>query len=178
MKKYVASVIVFIAMAAALLVTQAARADEELHAKVVDAITMFEKTDSLLAEYFSDAYGYVVFPNIIKGGLGIGGARGSGEVYERGRKIGNATLTQFTIGAQVGGQAYSEVIFFEDEASLENFKGSKMEFTAQVSAIAAAAGASKDAPYKNGVVVFTVGKKGLMAEAAVGGQKFKFTADL
>jgi len=177
MKKYSASAIALVFLAAALLVTQVVRADEELHAKVVDAITLFEKTDSTLTEYFSDAYGYVVFPNIVKGGLGIGGARGNGEVYERGRKVGNATLTQFTIGAQVGGQAYSEVIFFENEAALDNFKESKMEFTAQVSAIAASAGASIDAAYKNGVLVFTVGKQGLMAEAAVGGQKFKYTAD-
>lgn len=177
MKKYTASAIALVSLVTALLVTQVVRADEELHAKVVDAIAVFEKTDPALTEYFSDAYGYVVFPNVVKGGLGIGGARGNGEVYERGNKIGAATLTQFTIGAQVGGQAYSEVIFFETEAALDNFKESKMEFTAQISAIAATSGASIDAAYKNGVLVFTVGKKGLMAEAAVGGQKFKYTDD-
>lgn len=151
-----------------------ASADEELHAKVVEARELFKEVDPSLQNYFDNAYAYVIFPNIVKGGLGIGGARGRGEVYERGRKIGDARVTQFTIGAQVGGQAYAEVIFFEDKDALENFKGSKMEFAAQISAIAASAGASKDAAYKNGVVVFTAGKKGLMAEASVGGQKFKF----
>ncbi len=177
MKGISARAMVIVALMTTLFVTQPARADEELHAKVVEAIELFKSTDPSLSEFFADAYGYVVFPNIVKGGLGLGGARGNGEVYERDRKVGDAVLTQFTIGAQIGGQAYAEVIFFEDESALDNFKDSKMEFTAQASAIAASAGASIDAPYEHGVMVVTMGKKGLMAEAAVGGQKFKFKAD-
>jgi lipid-binding SYLF domain-containing protein len=84
-------------------------------------------------------------------------------------------MTQFTIGAQLGGQSFAEVIFFEDKASLDNFEGSEWAMSAAVSAIIAAEGASADAKYKQGVIVFTVPKNGLMFEASVGGQKFRFT---
>ena len=121
-----------------------------------------------------DAYGYVIFPNVGKGAIGIGGAAGNGVAYEQGKEIGMAKLKQLSIGFQWGGQAYREIIFFENKEAMDNFKDNNVELAAQASAVAATAGASADASYKDGVMVFTMQKGGLMYEASVGGQKFSF----
>lgn len=127
-----------------------------------------------LAPYFEEARAYVVFPTVGKGGFWIGGARGTGEVYESGRFIGTATITQLTAGPQIGGQAYSEIIFLRDEAALRDFTAGNFELGAQVSAVALDEGGAHHAAYTDGVAVFALEKKGLMAEATVAGQKFDF----
>ena len=114
------------------------------------------------------------FPSVGKAGLGIGGAHGNGEVFESGKVIGKASMTQVTIGLQLGGQEYSEAIFFDRDSDLEDFTAGRLELAAQVSAVALSAGAAAGADYRNGVVVFTRTKAGLMAEASVGGQKFSY----
>ena len=138
------------------------------------AKVVFIKTDALMRGLFEKAYGYVIFPNVGKGGLGIGGAAGNGVVFEHNKMVGMAKLSQVNIGFQAGGQAYREVIFFESKKDLERFKGSRFEFSAQVSAVAVTAGASANVKYAEGVMVFTMQKGGLMYEASLGGQKFKF----
>jgi len=144
-------------------------------AKVSQTIATFKTKDPSLKKFFSKAYGYAVFPTVGKGGIGIGGAYGEGKVYQQGKYIGTTSLSQLTIGFQLGGQAYSEVIFFGSKVALNNFTGGNFEFSAQASAVAVTAGASGDVDYKNGIAVFTVAKGGLMYEASVGGQKFSFT---
>jgi len=134
----------------------------------------FIHTDGLMKNFFSNSYGYAIFPNVGKGGMGIGGAAGNGIVYERGTPIGDAKLTQITVGAQFGGQAYREIIFFETKSDLQRFKENKFEFSAQLSAVAVTAGVSANASYKEGVVVFTQQKGGLMYEATIGGKKFNY----
>ena len=129
---------------------------------------------SVCTAFRAKAYGYAVFPTVGKGGIGIGGAYGTGRVYERGRYIGRSNLAQLTIGFQLGGQAYSEIIFFRDKAALDDFTNGNFELGAQASAVAATAGASADADYSDGVAVFTMAKGGLMYEASIGGQKFSF----
>ena len=145
-----------------------------LHDEVATTITQFKQKDPSLTRYFDEAYGYAVFPSVGKGAIGIGGAYGRGVVYEQGRRIGYCDLSQGTIGFQLGGQAYSEAIFFEHEDPLQEFKIGNFAFSAQASAIAATAGASADAPYENGVAVFTMPQGGLMFEASIGGQNFSF----
>lgn len=140
-----------------------------------EAIDLFKQADDSMAGWFENAYAFAVFPNISKGGLGVGGAHGKGLVYKGGEVVGKTSLTQFTVGLQLGGQVYQEVIFFEDEASYTNFTGGNFELSAQASAIAAAAGVAANATYRYGVAIFTLGKSGLMYEASVGGQKFSFT---
>jgi lipid-binding SYLF domain-containing protein len=135
----------------------------------------FKNTSVVIKNLFSSSYGYVIFPNVGKGGMGIGGAAGSGVVYEKGVAVGKARLTQLTVGAQLGGQVYKEVIFFESKADLDRFKENNFEFSAQVSAVAATAGVSANVTYKEGVMVFTQQRGGLMYEATVGGQKFNYT---
>ncbi len=134
----------------------------------------FIKTDGSMKNLFTKAYGYVIFPNVGKGGVGIGGASGNGAVNEKGKRIGMAKMTQVTIGLQLGGQAYREVIFFENKSDLDRFKENKFEFSAQASAVAVKSGASANAKYTDGVMIFTQTKGGLMAEVSVGGQKFKY----
>lgn len=143
--------------------------------KVAQAIADLKNRDPSIKRFFDSAHGYAVFPTVGKGGVGIGGAYGEGEVYERGRHIGSASLTQVTIGFQLGGQAYSEIVFFRDRRIFDDFKRGNFELSAQASAVAITAGAAANADYSKGVAIFTFVKGGLMYEASVGGQKFSFT---
>jgi lipid-binding SYLF domain-containing protein len=163
------------AIVATLLVAAAgpaAAADPVKEAQ--DTVAAFKKADPSIARFFGNSAGYAVFPTVGKGAIGIGGAGGSGVLFEGGAAIGKTTLAQVTIGFQLGGQSYSEVIFFEDAASLGDFKKGNFALAAQVSAVALASGASANAKYERGVAVFTMTKGGLMYEASVGGQKFGF----
>ncbi|MCZ6901190.1 MAG: lipid-binding SYLF domain-containing protein [Bacteroidetes bacterium] len=148
--------------------------DPKAEEKARETIQAFQEKDAELKEFFSQAYGYVVFPSVGKAAIGLGGAHGKGTLFQSGRVIGSAKMTQVTIGFQLGGQSYAEVIFFEDAASLDDFKSGDLEFAAQASAVAADIGASADVAYQNGVAVFTMANGGLMYEASIGGQKFKY----
>jgi lipid-binding SYLF domain-containing protein len=145
--------------------------------------------------FFGHSYGYAVFPTVGKAGIGIGGARGEGRVYRGGAYVGDTTLTQLSIGFQLGGQAYSQIIFFEDQRAFEEFTSGNFEFGAQASAVvvtaaasagagttgasAGASGGKKDAvtagQYYKGMATFIIAKGGLMYEASIGGQKFSYT---
>ena len=149
----------------------------------------------LVKEFFSNSYGYALFPTIAKGGLGIGAAHGNGQVYKGGAVTGKTSMTQVTIGFQAGGQAFSQIIFFQDERAYDDFISGNFEFGAQVSAVAITAGAQAQAgsggssagasggnqsagkqaaAYHKGMAVFTHAEGGLMYEASVGGQKFSY----
>ncbi|WP_081988315.1 YSC84-related protein [Psychroserpens jangbogonensis] len=135
--------------------------------------TMLEKTPKL-ESFYNKSYGYVVFPKITKAGIGIGGAMGKGILFEMHQVVGVSKLKQASFGLQFGGQQYSEVIFFENKDSFEKFTNGKLKFDAQASAVALKKGASIDMAYQNGVAVFTMTKGGLMYEASIGGQHFKY----
>jgi lipid-binding SYLF domain-containing protein len=139
-----------------------------------DAIAAIKKADPSISKFFDKAAGYVIFPNVAKGGLIVGGAGGEGYLFQKGTAVGKTTLSQASIGAQVGGQTYYEVIFFEDPKKVEEFKKGQWTMAAQVSAVALSSGASANAKYTGGVAVFTLTKGGAMAEASVGGQKFSY----
>ena len=146
----------------------------ELQNEAKEALNeMLEKTPKLQS-YKDNAFGYVVFPKITKAGLGIGGAAGSGVVYQNNEAIGSSKLKQASFGLQAGGQQYSEVIFFENKEAFEHFTNGNLKFDAQASAVAINAGASIDVAYKNGVAVFTYTLGGLMYEASIGGQHFTY----
>ncbi|WP_298435081.1 hypothetical protein [Geobacter sp.] len=140
-----------------------------------EAINLFRKADSKMAKFFEEAAGYAIFPGITKGAAGIGAAYGEGEVFAKGKLIGTATVTQVTLGLQLGGQEYAELIFFENEDTLNQFASGKFAMSAQVSAVLAAEGSAGNAKYQMGVMVFTIPKGGVMFEASIGGQKFSFT---
>jgi lipid-binding SYLF domain-containing protein len=160
-------------LAACLAMPAAARAHATV-SEAEDATAALRKADPSLKKFFEHSAGYAVFPNVAKGGLVVGGAGGTGIVFENGKAVGKTTLSQVSIGAQVGGQAYYEIIFFETAATLAEFKKGEWTMAAQVSAVALASGASANADYKGGVAVFTLSKGGAMAEASVGGQKFSY----
>jgi lipid-binding SYLF domain-containing protein len=148
--------------------------EKPLGDQVKDSIALFKSDSKTITKLFETAYGYAVLPSVGKGAVGIGGAHGEGQVFEKGSLIGNCKMSQVTIGAQLGGQKFDEVIFFETKDALTAFKSNEWAMSAGVSAVAAAESASADAKYKNGVLVFTIAKGGLMFEASVGGQKFRF----
>ena len=146
----------------------------ELNTKVQNAIDKAVKSDPGLKTFFDEAAGYAVFPKVGKGAVGVGGAYGRGELYEAGQLAGYCTLTQASIGLALGGQAYTELIFFETQHALDRFKTGNFAFAAQASAVALKSGASANAKYTDGVAVFTMAEAGLMYEASIGGQKFSY----
>lgn len=157
-----------------------------------DTVALFKKSGDA-GHYFRGSYGYAVFPNVGKGGIGIGGAFGRGKVYRGGKAVADVSLTQLSVGFQLGGQAYSEIVFFENKTTFDDFMAGNFEFGADASAVAitasasagvssaggasAGVGATKDnaataGGYHHGVAVFTIAKGGLMYQAAISGQKF------
>lgn len=154
----------------AMSATQTMAGTEEAQA----TIKKFKKKDKAINSFFKSSYAYAVFPTVGKGGIGIGGAYGKGIVYRGGKKIGTAKLTQVSIGFQLGGQAYSEIIFFQNKSTFHKFADDNLKFGAGVSAVAVTAGASASAAFNRGVAVFTMEKGGLMYEATVAGQSFKY----
>ena len=156
--------------------TKAAVSVRPPSADVAEALAHFTRQDDSLIEELKLAAGYAVYPSVKKGGLGIGIARGTGELIEKGEAVGKTGLTQGTVGLQAGGQEYAELIIFENAKVLADFKDGKFAFDGQVSAVAIKAGGAKNLKYQNGVKVISDPKGGLMYEAAVGGQKFSFDA--
>lgn len=153
-------------------------------------------TDAGSAEFFNDSYGYALFPTIGKAGFVVGGAYGKGRVYAHDKHVGNTSMTQASIGFQLGGSGFSQVVFFEDKRAFREFTSGNFEFGAQAQAVALTAAASASAntggssagvsggknnaetkgKYHKGMAIFTITKGGLMYEASVGGQKFSYTA--
>lgn len=172
-----------------LIAPVAARAAD----KYTEAINRFRNAGQS-SEFFKNSYGYAVFPTIAKAGLGLGGAHGKGRVYRQGAWAGNATVTQVSVGWQAGVQAYSLMVFFEDERAYNEFTSGSFEFGAQAAAVAVTAGASAQAStgasgagastssdnaatagaYTKGMAVFSMAKGGLMYEATINGQKFGY----
>lgn len=151
-----------------------ARKANEKDKSYQETVGEFKEKDPGIERFFTNAYGYVVFPSVGKGAFIVGGAHGNGRVYQGDVTIGSSELVQATVGLQMGGQAYSEIIFFKDKDAFEKFKDGNMKFSAQASAVAVTAGASADVSYNDGVAVFTMAKGGLMYEASIGGQSFTF----
>jgi len=142
--------------------------------EVKEAIHAFKETDPDLEVFFDKAHGYAVFPTVGKAGMGLGGAYGTGMVFEKGEEIGTTTLKQASMGFEFGGEVYREIIFFGDKETLDDFKKGNFELGAQASAVALTKGASKNADFADGVAVFTQTKGGMMFDVSVGGQKFTF----
>jgi lipid-binding SYLF domain-containing protein len=164
--------VVFLAGCATAPTSTAERRD--LHMDVMDTLETFERTDPGLKDFLNKSYGYALIPTVGKGGFIVGGAYGRGEVYEKGTMIGWCDISQGTVGAQIGGQAYSELLVFETKRALDRFKRDETRFAAQASAVALKSGASADAKFDDGVAVITMAKGGAMLEASIGGQGFAF----
>ena len=183
----------FITFLSSMIFLSSAYADDAKEEAEEDKAAIAAFTESPVAsKYHKSAYGYAVFPTIGKGGFGIGGAHGSGRVYVGGKKTGDTSMTQVSFGLQAGGQAYRQVIYFENKKAFDDFTGAVFEFGAQAEAIALTASAgvsagtegtsasanesqSDGSKYFNGMIVFTMGKGGLMYQAALGGQKYSYT---
>jgi lipid-binding SYLF domain-containing protein len=163
--------------AAAKKETTPAEYRQQLDKDVQSTIARYRKTEPTLERFFNQSAGYVVYARVGKGGFIFAGGHGDGELIEKGKAVGTASITMASVGLQVGIQEFSEIIFFENAAALDRFKQNKFEFAAGVSAVIVTAGAAKSANYNNGVVVFIHPTAGAMAELSVGGQKFSFKPD-
>lgn len=150
---------------------------QELHKDVETTIAHYKNVDPGIARFFKQSVGYVVFPKVGKAGLIVGFGHGDGELFERGRVVGVASITLGTVGLQAGVQEFSEIVFFESPAALDRFKRNKFEFAASASAVIVKAGAASSQKYRDGVAVFTEPRGGAMVEAAVGSQKFTYKPD-
>ena len=158
----------------AWLAVPAAAQDEDDLEEIREVMAEMVEGDAGMAEWFSDSYAYAVFPSVGKGGFVVGGAHGTGLVYEGGNLTGQSTLKQVDVGLQLGGQSFIQVMFFQGEEDLNRFKANKIEFSGQASAVAITAGASADIDYAKGVAVVSKTKGGLMYEATLGGQTFDY----
>ncbi len=140
------------------------------------ALADFVATDPGLERFFNESYGYAVFPKVGSAAFIVGGAHGKGEVFEQGKVVGEARITAVTVGLSLGGKKFSEIIFFRNKDVLDRFKGGKLDFGAEISAVVSSKGAAASSVWNGDIAVFTRGEKGLMVDASVGGQKFKFAA--
>jgi len=146
----------------------------EVAKNVQNTVARFKKTDPGLDRFFKESTGYVVFPRVGKAGFIFSAGHGDGELFEKGKMIGFASVTLASVGLTAGAQDYAEIIFFKDQAALDRFKEGKFEFGANASAVIVKAGVSKDKTWEAGAAVFAMPNGGAMAEASVGTQKFSF----
>jgi len=153
---------------------QSTEGKADLRRSSADALAQAQSNDPTLRNVIRNSAGYAVFPSIGKGAVGVGGAYGKGDVYQNGAVVGYCDMTQGSIGFQLGGQAYSEILVFQDTAAVERFKNGNFRFDAQATAVALKSGVGANAKFANGVIVFTMDEAGLMYEASVGGQKFSY----
>lgn len=147
----------------------------DLANNVQSSLAAMKADDPSLGAFLDKAHGIAVFPSVGRAGLGVGGAFGRGEVWEQGQMIGFSDITQATIGLQAGGQAFTQLLVFENKDALDRFITNRYQPTAQATAVALKSGAAANARYSDGIAVFTHIKGGLMAEASIGGQRFRFT---
>lgn len=145
-----------------------------LAAEVREAVAAFKAQDPTMERFFADSEGYAVLPKVGKGAIIVGGAYGQGEVYQKGVLVGYCSLSQAFIGASLGGQSIREILFFRTRVDLEEFMTGEFTLSAQATAVAIDAGAAAKADYRDGIAVFVLSDKGLMVDASVGGQKFKY----
>jgi lipid-binding SYLF domain-containing protein len=147
---------------------------EFLHADSRASLVEFRAKDSSLESLLNKAHAYAIFPEVVAGAVLLGGAHGNGEVFKGGKLIGYTDVSQGSVGAQLGGQKFAELVVFQNESALVSFQQSTYEFDARASAVAAANGAAATADYSHGVIVFTMPEGGLMAQASLGVQKFRY----
>jgi lipid-binding SYLF domain-containing protein len=145
-----------------------------LSAEVQEAVAVMKAKDPTIEKFFDKSYGYAVLPKIFKAAIWLGGAGGRGEVFEKGTMIGYCRVTYASLGLSFGGEFYREIVFFRDKEDLDAFKTGEYTFAAQATAVAITAGAAAKADYKAGTAVFIMADKGLMVDASIGGQKFKY----
>lgn len=147
---------------------------QEAQGEANQTLAEMKKKDPGIQEFIDNAYGYAIFPSVGKGGLIVGATSGDGWVFEKGRLVGKTELTKVSVGAQAGGESFSQVIFFKDPTSLTAFKKGDLELGADVNAVALKNGASATTGYEKGMAIFVMTKTGLMGEASVGGQTFDY----
>jgi len=151
-------------------------AKENLRDESQTTLRELQRLDPTLESFLKDnAYAYAIFPNIGKGGAIVGGAYGHGTVYQGGNFVGWAELNQGSIGLQLGGQTFTEVVVFKDKGTFNEWQH-KGEWSAgaSASAVALKSGAARNASFYDGVAYLVRPNGGLMVDLSIQGQKFNF----
>lgn len=174
MKKIVIGMALLMVVGGCASVPETAESKAVMSSQVSETITLFKAKDPTIERFFNQSYGYAVLPRVAKGGFWIGGATGSGEVFEQGVLVGHCSMNQATLGFTFGGQYFREIIFFRDREDLNRFRGGNYKFAAQITGVAIKSGVAAKAGYKTGMAVFVMAQSGLMVDASLGGQKFKY----
>ncbi len=179
MKKFNLCGIVMILLSTLILtgcatVPQTIEARAVLSSEVDETIAVFKAKDPDIQRFIDNSYGYAVLPKVAKGAIWLGGAYGRGEVFEQGRQVGFCSVSQATLGFSFGGEFFREIIFFRGQTDMDRFKRGEYAFSAQITGVAATAGAAAKTDYRLGVVVFIATDVGLMVDASLGGQKFTY----
>ncbi len=169
-----AGVFGLLALSACATAPATVQGKRDIETDAATALAKATRQDPSLTSIFNTSAGYAVFPSVGKGAVGVGGAYGKGVLYDHGKVVGYCDLSQATIGVQLGGQSYTEILCFENHQALSRFKQGNFQFDSQATAVALKSGAGANAKFTNGVSVFTMDEAGLMFEAAVGGQKFSY----
>lgn len=171
-----ATTVACLALMACTTAPKTAEGRADIQEEADEALSSAQARDASFAGAMRSSAGYAVFPTVGKGAAGVGGAYGKGVLYEDGQMVGYCDMSQATVGLQLGGQTYTEIICFKDEEALDKFKHGDFAFDAQASTVALEAGAGANAKFAEGVEVFTMNEEGMMVEASIGGQKFTYKA--
>jgi lipid-binding SYLF domain-containing protein len=174
-RKYPTAIAIAVGLAFSATAWAADPAPKEVLKDAKQTLEVLKKADPEITQTLSDAAAYAVFPSISKGAAVVGAAGGTGVLYEKGKPTGLVKMNQLSVGAQLGAQSYSEVLVLQDPQTLTNFKKGQFSLSAEASAVALQRGASRNAEYREGVKIFTFSQSGLMFDASVGGQRFKYT---
>jgi lipid-binding SYLF domain-containing protein len=172
--RLLAGVICMLVLSACATAPSSVQGKADIESDAAVALAKAKKSDPTLTRIFDASAGYAIFPTVGKGAVGVGGAYGKGVLYENKRAAGYCDLSQASIGFQLGGQSYTEIIVFETQQTVDAFKQGNFRFDAQATAVALKSGAGANAKFVDGVAVFTMDEAGLMFEASIGGQKFSF----
>jgi lipid-binding SYLF domain-containing protein len=177
-KIIVAGLCLAIVLAGCTTVPERPEAKAVLSSEVTEAIAIFKERDPEIQRFIDKSYGYAVLPKVFKGAVLVGGAHGKGEVYEQGKMVGYCSMSQATLGISLGGEYFREIIFFKEKNDLDVFKTEEFTFSMQATGVAATVGAAAKADYQSGMAVFITTDKGLMVDASLGGQKFRYVPKL
>ncbi|MHC4213616.1 MAG: lipid-binding SYLF domain-containing protein [Planctomycetota bacterium] len=175
-RRIVVGMLLLMVVGSCSTVPKSPEAKNVLSSESGETLALFKEKDPGIQKFFDRSYGYAVLPKVLKGGFWVGGASGQGEVFEQNQMVGYCRMSQATLGFSFGGEYFREIIFFRDKEDLDRFKSGDFTFSAQVTGVALKAGAAAKADYKAGMAVFVMTDVGLMVDASLGGQKFKYVA--
>lgn len=177
MRQFAWSALATVAIACGGAAPKSAEQRNTLEDRAELTVRTMTSRDPSLRQVLDSAAGYVVFPEIGKGGLVVGAAHGRGILYENGRSSGFVELRQASIGAQAGAQTFAELIVFTDPADVQEVKSGTYDLGGSASAVVLSAGVAAATDFSDGVAVFVLPRGGVMAELSITGQQLRYSPE-